>query len=1574
MSELLKKYESIDQSKLNEATIKIINRVKTITADFTADDKKNNEIAEQVLDSVMQKNPDAIKIVKREPKAKPAPKKTHKATHTAKTTHKAKSAPATKNSDNNIMTVAKQIQKSGETWKDAMERAKVVLKERREQGVQKQKTELEKLYNLVKTKKELQGFANSDIKRDAVREAKVSGARFVSKEGSTSNAYGTFPNKIGRKYWETRDRHADRLAPNYPKDMPLLAKGGNVNPRYFLVKMEDEQAVNKVDKLLQKECGDYEHYEVGNQNGRIYRFDIEDIKKWNEMVESGHKNYKKIIDYGHLYSELDLLSSNNRKVLVWETDTKSWKKNYGTKYADGGDIQTNNTPIFIVEMHNSASVTKVDKLLSEYGIEIDNSKKWHTKGYGAEYKGDGDYDYPFTYVFDVRDSKDTKELENKIFALDSKSIDVTAFGKNPYEFADGGSTEKYKVGQKFYDTRYDKTCEIVPSSYDGVVTWKRYNKSGTGFENDSEHILVENQFDYLVNMGAYQLSKQSMANGGMSNLTIQNVSFAKGGKVKHTFKVGEIVSFPTQKNRYMDKPLLDMINHFSNKELVIEKINEDKPYNLADVYIKDTGEKLRDLILNPKVLKIYPDNVEDEKNVKIKDWYLKNYPTDDLGEEIDDNNTFQDMWTALHNGTNVYDILGVGDSLVRERVFEEVSKINGVDYEYVYKKWLDSDDYANGGSLPFMTDPNFGNFQNTGAFADGGYFDKLEDVKFLFNVGEKIKIPQMEKGKLQLVDAEVIEQYPAEQNDGTYFPFYYVRGYWENAGKSLYDEEKLLEYGNKPKNSFELGGAFMMTDLAGHTGGSDGLGNPTPLSGVSGTYYTGLVGETGAMSSGELFMDGGAMAQNQQVINDASQSYVNYYLNDGGGVFKDGGAIKNQYEGRTPEDVWNNWTISQKEHFVSDHFEVFSLTIPDFSDWFEKYGEFAKNNASYDTLPPRLKSFLKDHISEGQYAKGGALKDVDDNLYVSISKTEDDYWFITSKPTTKKQAEEMAELVTPMRGEVNDVKTVGQVKAHSKVIYENGGAFAPNVSNGTQFMNGVYADGGVINGELNKKIQKLADVRGFEIGDWATSEYNKIMTQALVESLTDANYHDEAKEVVAKAEKKEWSDELYESEYFNPDEKVSSFAREVARICEWDGDDIVNAYFFITKMAGSKVGNMIEDLFLNKKSSNSTSSSKPTKYIDHDDIKSVTLKLKGKIVTVAGSDVLNGANILEDGGDLSKIANYVGKNDVVSVELKNGENIKPANGYWVKKGAKPLSTPSSKPVSKTDETKAHFQADALGNVFVDSNFVNQSQGNLPNTELKHYGYGDFYLQTPDGNIEFIRTNEEKVGFVGRTHKMKGSDELVLKLVNAMKEKGRFESTQIFAKGGEMEGTDITAELEDFDIDNLDDFETMQYNQFLKSSGKVGALQVLINSVEGDYSQLSPELAELAEKQMSGEEWDEMTTEQIREEYSYAKGGMFDDNEGFMRADNENNYRFPESNVQVDTLDEPIDLTSNVTLRSNRVVINPINENIDLTDDNRVRATMGYNPKNRTPEKMMMVNQRMVITDLPKPTSNTHKND
>lgn len=84
---------------------------------------------------------------------------------------------------------------------------------------------------------------------------------------------------------------------------------------------------------------------------------------------------------------------------------------------------------------------------------------------------------------------------------------------------------------------------------------------------------------------------------------------------------------------------------------------------------------------------------------KIKDWYTKNYPTDDLGEELNDNITFKGLWGMMSQGYDVYEVLGVGDSIVRERVFEKLSEILGVDYDVVYNKWLQSGKYADGGMM-----------------------------------------------------------------------------------------------------------------------------------------------------------------------------------------------------------------------------------------------------------------------------------------------------------------------------------------------------------------------------------------------------------------------------------------------------------------------------------------------------------------------------------------------------------------------------------------------------------------------------------------------------------------------------------------------------------------------------------------------------------------------------------------------------------------------------------------------------------------------------------------------------------
>lgn len=77
----------------------------------------------------------------------------------------------------------------------------------------------------------------------------------------------------------------------------------------------------------------------------------------------------------------------------------------------------------------------------------------------------------------------------------------------------------------------------------------------------------------------------------------------------------------------------------------------------------------------------------------------------------------------------------------------------------------------------------------------------------------------------------------------------------------------------------------------------------------------------------------------------------------------------------------------------------------------------------------------------------------------------------------------------------------------------------------------------------------------------------------------------------------------------------------------------------------------------------------------------------------------------------------------------------------------------------------------------------------------------------------------------------------------------------FADGGMMaKGGSVNDDLENFDIFKLDDFEYMQYNHFIEKSkvSKKEALEILINNVEGDYSQLSPKLRAIAKRHKMAE--------------------------------------------------------------------------------------------------------------------------
>lgn len=75
---------------------------------------------------------------------------------------------------------------------------------------------------------------------------------------------------------------------------------------------------------------------------------------------------------------------------------------------------------------------------------------------------------------------------------------------------------------------------------------------------------------------------------------------------------------------------------------------------------------------------------------KVREWYTRTYKTDELGQNINPQITFSDIFATLVAKEDIYEALEVGDSLIRERVFERMTGLTGLEYEYFYDLWLES--------------------------------------------------------------------------------------------------------------------------------------------------------------------------------------------------------------------------------------------------------------------------------------------------------------------------------------------------------------------------------------------------------------------------------------------------------------------------------------------------------------------------------------------------------------------------------------------------------------------------------------------------------------------------------------------------------------------------------------------------------------------------------------------------------------------------------------------------------------------------------------------------------------------
>lgn len=138
-------------------------------------------------------------------------------------------------------------------------------------------------------------------------------------------------------------------------------------------------------------------------------------------------------------------------------------------------------------------------------------------------------------------------------------------------------------------------------------------------------------------------------------------SEAKGGLVKHIQDFAKYVS--PEEALEIDKFIMDiqkLLAHeaglpFSDKPF--DSLEEDNPY------VYDGSMSVEDYKLMLK-------EQENTKEKTVAEWYKETYPTDELGLEINETLMFEDLFEVKDE--DIYKAIGVGDSVIRERIEQEL--------------------------------------------------------------------------------------------------------------------------------------------------------------------------------------------------------------------------------------------------------------------------------------------------------------------------------------------------------------------------------------------------------------------------------------------------------------------------------------------------------------------------------------------------------------------------------------------------------------------------------------------------------------------------------------------------------------------------------------------------------------------------------------------------------------------------------------------------------------------------------------------------------------------------------------
>jgi hypothetical protein len=399
---------------------------------------------------------------------------------------------------------------------------------------------------------------NTNIAKDIKLPALKKGKRIVRNAGKTTNQYGTFENKVGSTYYESRANRYDANQPSTTRKYKL-AKGGEISKSPIF---EDGVLISKPFYFEEKGFfGLSKSYKITNQ--------------WDENV-TAHFIISKNLDI----SKKDALDKANafynfcKKAKTWEQyenlSSKFIEDWNSKKMADGGEIENSQRMQEIIDRRVEIS----DYINKKYGQSRGKNKaeKKELEALGKEYRMLG-YEYDMRkngefakggmtgdalYIDQLASMSGASPATIKLWAIDENHLskdellniiqglgrnqinrfqflnavlgdeertsEIIAYAKSNkgFKMADGGSLGEVKVGdyfinttngEKFYIEKIDKkdksypfyVIKSKPTDLPEVISfdeWYRYSKNGLFEKVDEKYAkggeIAEGNYEMIL--------------------------------------------------------------------------------------------------------------------------------------------------------------------------------------------------------------------------------------------------------------------------------------------------------------------------------------------------------------------------------------------------------------------------------------------------------------------------------------------------------------------------------------------------------------------------------------------------------------------------------------------------------------------------------------------------------------------------------------------------------------------------------------------------------------------------------------------------------------------------------------------------------------------------------------------------------------------------------------------------------------------------------------------------------------------------------------------------------------------